>query len=221
MLNTLILTVTVDFNGFNGRRIRENIINTNNMTLRTKHSGYAQLVIFGVLLVSCNSSQVLFEKDSNDWKSYGDGTWSFNNNELTGTASNSTFVMTDDRFDNFLLTLEFKPDSLINSGVFIRCSEKKMSSEDCYEINIWDTHPNQDSRTGSIVKKARPLAIVNTIGKWNTYKILAQSDHLKVWINNTLTIDMIDSSLSDGHIGFQAAGKGEIKFRNIKVKPLR
>lgn len=180
------------------------------------------LLFLTIYLTSCGTNtQQLFQENSDDWLEYGDGSWDFINNELTGKATKmGTFVMSEQKFDNLLLTLEFKPDSLVNSGVFIRCSEKNISSTDCYEINIWDTHPNQDSRTGSIVKKAAPLAIVNTNGKWNTYKILAQDDRIKVWVNEILTADYSDNALSNGYLGLQAAGKGEIQFRNIKIKPL-
>lgn len=177
-------------------------------------------VIFAV--VSCQNSQVLFQENTNDWKRFGDITWKFSNNELIGTADDSNgFVMTQETYDDFILELEFKPDDTINSGVFIRCSNQEINPTDCYEANIWDLHPNQDFRTGAIVLKAVPLTIVETNNKWNTYKIKTEKNHVQVWVNSILTADINDDTLSNGYIGMQANGTGEIRFRNVKITSLK
>ena len=177
------------------------------------------LVLF--LTISCQNSQTLFQENGDDWIAEGDAHWSFSYNELTGNVNDEVgFVMTKNTYKDFVLELEFKPDSTINSGIFIRCKNYELSAEDCHEVNIWDLHPNQDFRTGAIVTKFKPLAIVETIGKWNTYKIKNEKDHLEVWINGVLTADLKDDSLVEGYIGLQASGTGEISFRNVKVSPL-
>jgi hypothetical protein len=61
-----------------------------------------------------------------------------------------------------------------NSGVFIRCSNpQNISPATCYEVNIWDSRTVDNFRTGAIVDLAKPTAVVNTVGKWNTYEITA------------------------------------------------
>lgn len=171
------------------------------------------------LFFGCNDGRDLFIENSNDWSEYGDAKWKFNSEELTGTVSNDGFgyVMSKSAYDNFVLEMEFMPDSTINSGVFIRCSKYEINPFDCYEVNIWDLHPKQEFRTGAIVLKAEPINNVETINEWNDYKIRAMDNHIKVWINDILTVDMIDDSLDTGYIGLQAAGKGKIKFRNINL----
>ena len=64
------------------------------------------------------------------------------------------------------------------------------------------------------------MAVVTTINQWNTYRIQAKNNEIKVWINDTLTIETKDKALSDGYIGLQAKGTGHVKFRNVKLKPL-
>jgi hypothetical protein len=133
-----------------------------------------QLLIFIAFFtaISCQNSEILFEENGTDWIEEGDANWNFSNNELIGEVSDEVgFIMTQNTYKDFVLELEFKPDSTINSGIFIRCKNFEISAEDCYEVNIWDLHPNQDFRTGAIVAKFKPLAIVETIDKWNTYKI--------------------------------------------------
>jgi len=168
---------------------------------------------------SCNFSQRLFQENSKTWEANGDANWNFSNNELIGKiTAGAGFVITKQAYQDFILELEFNPDSTINSGVFIRCKKEDINPTDCYELNIWDLHPNQDNRTGAIVTKTKPLAYVKTINKWNTYKIKVVKNHIQVWINGTLTADTKDKGLSNGYIGLQAKGTGEIKFRNIIIK---
>ncbi len=186
----------------------------------------------GSLLVSCSNpapnneaeaskTNLIFENGSDDWFQKDEGNWSYDGDELVATvADQEGFVMTKDRYKNFILELEFHPDSSINSGVFIRCGGHAINGETCYEINIWDNRPEQDYRTASIVGVAEPLAHIETIDRWNSYTIKCEDDHLQVWLNDTLTVDHHDKSLIEGHIGLQAHGTGEIRFRNVKIASL-
>ena len=56
--------------------------------------------------------------------------------------------------------------------------------------------------------------------KWSTYKIKNNKDHLQVWINDVITIDIKDKDRIDGPIALQAAESGQISFRNIKITSL-
>ena len=174
-----------------------------------------------ILSLSCKSSQHLFQEHVNDWKAYGEAHWYFDKNELVGEISNGDgFVMTNKTFENFILELEFKPDSTINSGVFIRCKSKEINPFECYELNIWDLHPDQKNRTGAIVTQMVPLVHIETINKWNTYKIKAENQHIQVWINKQLTVDYYEGNIPEGFIGLQAKGTGKISFRKLKVENL-
>ena len=178
-----------------------------------------------VFVVSCFETaqewNVLFSEDGDDWVANGDAEWKFVNGELVGSLDNGAgFVMTKNSYANFILELEFKPDSTINSGIFIRCKENAISNVDCYEINIWDLHPNQDSRTGAVVTRAKPLKKIETLNKWNTYKIKNYKDHLQVWINDVKLIDIKDNDLTEGPIALQAAESGKILFRNVLLTHL-
>jgi len=166
--------------------------------------------------------ETLFAQDADDWITGGDADWKFVDGELIGSLdSGSGFVMTKKSYKNFELTLEFNPDSTVNSGVYLRCKNVEISATDCYEINIWDLHPNQDNRTGAVVTRATPLNKVETLNKWNTYKIRCEDRRIQAWIDNVQTADLQDSQLSEGYIALQAAVGGEIRFRNVQVQPFQ
>ncbi len=196
--------------------------NLNQQNYFKPFSTYLAIALIFGCFSSCDQKEEMLKGNFGSWQILGGAEWRFDQNELIGTVKDSVgFVMTEDRYSDFILELEFKPDSSINSGIFIRCQNKEISFTDCYEINIWDLHTNQDFRTGAIVNRAIPLNYVETIGEWNTYKIQVQGDHLQAWINDVLTADLKDSSLAEGYIALQAMGTGEVRFRNVKIKELR
>ncbi len=183
---------------------------------------YALFLSLLVCNIGCHESRVLFQQDSDDWKTHGDAEWTFSDGVLVGKVHDGAgFVMAESSYRDFALELEFNPDSTINSGIFIRCANKELSAVDCHEINIWDLHPNQDYRTGAIVAKEVPQAHVETVGKWNTYRIRATKNHIQVWVNDRLTADSSYEYPTEGYIALQAMGTGEIKFRNIRIKTLK
>ena len=57
-----------------------------------------------------------------------------------------------------------------------RCRERaNIHPDNCFELNIYDAHPRQEARTGAIVFKVMPpLVHVDTVGRWNTYEVVAQ-----------------------------------------------
>lgn len=181
--------------------------------------------LFCIGCISCSEktevTEKLFQENSTDWFSEGDAEWKFVINKLIGSLeSGAGFVMTKKSYTDFMLELEFKPDSTINSGVFIRCKNQELSFEDCYEINIWDLHPKQENRTGAVVSRTSPLAKVETLNHWNSYKIKNEKEHLEVWINDVLVVDLKDKSRTEGPLALQAAESGQISFRNVKITTL-
>jgi hypothetical protein len=112
-----------------------------------------------------------------------------------------------------------------NSGLFIRCAPPTSPSGlgSCYEINISDPHAT--SPTGSIVGVHSTLPDrVQSAGKWSRFDVVADGSHLVVKVNGETTTDARDEKLREGAIGLQAGGptgSGPIKFRNIRIRPLK
>lgn len=177
-------------------------------------------ILICCIVCGCTSSvPVTYNEET--WTTYGDADWAFDGTELVATIdSGAGFVMTNVVFETFLLHVEFFPDDSINSGVFIHCQNSALSATDCYEINIWDHHPNQEFRTGAVVMRAPPLHHVATVNQWNEYRIRKSENRIQAWINDTQVVDLIDSDLKRGQIALQASGSGSITFRNIAITVL-
>ena len=180
------------------------------------------LVTLTILLsISCKERISLFEANSDLWLQKGDVRWEFVNGEIYGSNLKGTgFLITKESYGDFELMLEFYPDETINSGVFVRCKNYALSYTDCYEINIWDFHPEPLDRTGAIVSRSNPLTHVVTVNKWNTYKIRCNKSRIQAWINGELVADLENEDLKEGYIALQADQIGSIKFRNITLIPL-
>jgi len=153
------------------------------------------------------------------WDVIGDANWTVGDGFVEATSGNG-FLVSPDMYGDFDLTVEFWVNDLANSGVFIRCSDPSaIAAENAYEVNIYDTRPDQTYRTASIVDVAPPEVSIDTGGQWNTFEIRAEGSHLMVTLNGIQTVDVEDDQYVDGPIGLQYAA-GIVRFRNVQVRPL-
>jgi hypothetical protein len=130
------------------------------------------------------------------------------------------FLVSKASYADFEMRVEFWVDDDANSGVFIRCENPQdITATNAYEVNIYDKRPDPTYRTGSIVNVAKPLSMINTGGKWNTFEIRAQGSHLVVTLNGTKTVDIQHSGHARGPFALQY-GAGTVKFRNVQIRTL-
>lgn len=164
----------------------------------------------------------LFDGSNLDhWLLASGSTWRVVDGVLVSDGGPGNHLVSRGAWGDFDVSLEFWIDEPGNSGVFIRCADlEAISSRNCYEVNIYDLREDPTYRSGAIVNVAAPLAKIDTIDHWNTYRIRAQGNHLQVWLNGTLTVDAMDDAHSQGHLTLQYGGAGVVKFRNISLMPL-
>lgn len=157
--------------------------------------------------------------DLSNWSVLGDGNWRVEDGAITADESTAaSFLVSDRSFGDFDLELEFWVDTEANSGVFIRCADPESVDEtSCYEVNIFDTRPDQTYRTGSIMGLAAPSQFVYTGGQWNRYEISAVGNRLEVTLNGRDMVDVEDSRLTAGPIALQY-GAGTVRFRNVRIR---
>jgi len=155
----------------------------------------------------------------NNFNRVGNANWTLANGVVEAT-SGPGFLVTKDVYENFEIKVEFWVDEGGNSGVYMRCQDAaKITDTTCYEANVFDKRPDQSGRTGAIVHIAKPLAIVDAGGKWNTYEITAKGPQLTVRLNGTVTAQADDPKFAKGPIALQYAA-GTVRFRRVEIRRL-
>jgi hypothetical protein len=179
-------------------------------------------------------------KDLTGWtQKAGSALYTVKDGEIIGSTvlnSPNSFLCTVKNFDNFILELDFKVDSNLNSGVQIRSESVPgyMNGRvHGYQVEI---DPSVRAFTGGIYDEARrgwlvPLTTNVTArtafkpGEWNHFRIEAVSDSIRVWLNNIPSAWLIDNLTHTGFIGLQVHDIGKdssklgikVRFRNIKI----
>ena len=160
-----------------------------------------------------------------DWTRLGAANWRLEGGAVVADKKenekeNGNFLVTKNSYKDFEIRAEFWVSDDANSSIFIRCEHGKVTATDCYEVNIFDQRPDPSYGTGAItdnVAKVDPMPKAG--GKWNTYEITAQGNHLVVVLNGQKTVDIENSKHSSGPIGLQY-GQGIVKFRKFQIRSL-
>jgi len=153
------------------------------------------------------------------WDVVGNANWSVADGAVQA-SSGTGFLVTPMSYTDFQITADFWVTDDANSGIFIRLQDPKtIAANNSYEVNIFDKRPDQTYRTGGIVDVAKPMAMVNTGGKWNTIDITARGTKLIVLINGMKMVDQDDKKHARGPIALQY-GAGTVKFKNVRLRTL-
>jgi len=208
-----------------------------------------QLLILLALpfFLGCTESQ----KDKTPWVSLFDGqslngwtikgghaNYEIKEGTIVGTSvpnSPNTFLTTDKMYGDFILELDYIVDSTMNSGIQIRSNSFPNYMDGRvhgYQIEIdpsnraWSAGIYDEARRGWLV----PLTDNQTAQKafkqndWNHYRIEANKDTIKTWINDVPAAYLIDDKTASGFIALQvhALQEGQeegtqIIWKNVKI----
>lgn len=174
------------------------------------------------------------------WKKLGgEANYRIEDGTVIGTSvpnSENTFLTTEKTYDDFILELETKVDTALNSGIQIR-SQSTPDYRDGrvhgYQVEI---DPSDRAWSGGIYDEARrgwlddlsdnpeARAAFNN-GEWNRYRIMAKGDSIKTWINGVPAARLRDTVDASGFIALQVHGTDkkrpmEVRWRNIRIKEL-
>jgi hypothetical protein len=158
----------------------------------------------------------------------GDANWRSEDGAIVADkAKAASYLVTRNSYKDFQIKAEFWADHTTNSGIFLRLSDpRKVTSENSYEVNIYDRRPEPSYGTGAIVNVAKVSPMPKAGGKWNTYLITAKGTNLIVELNGVQTADVHDSKFASGPFALQFgngpndAPGGAIKWRKVQVRPL-
>jgi hypothetical protein len=146
----------------------------------------------------------------------------------------NTFLATTKNYENFILELEVKMDTSLNSGVQIRSScqadyRNGVVHGDQVEIDgssrAWSGGIYDEQGRGWLYnlecnQKAK-AAYKN--GKWNKYYIEAIGNNIRVWINGIQTADLVDDTALSGFIALQIHSIDNnntdrtVQFKNLRI----
>jgi hypothetical protein len=157
-----------------------------------------------------------------NFRRVGDANWSASDGVIQASSGgkDAGYLVSTKSYKDFMIRAEFWASDDANSGVYMRCQNPAViNDENCYEANIFDQRPDPTYGTGAIVKVAKVSPMPKAGGKWNTYEITAQGDHLVVVLNGVKTVDVRDAKFREGPVALQW-GRGTIKWRKVEIKPL-
>ncbi|MBL9083073.1 MAG: DUF1080 domain-containing protein [Planctomycetales bacterium] len=152
-------------------------------------------------------------------------------------------------YADFELEFDVKCDSKLNSGVQIRShvyekdtpqpsNPKRIRKagevygyqceidrqEDGVAGNFWDEGRRTKWLDDLAAKPGAAKAFKND--EWNHYRIVAQGDRIRSWVNGVACADFRDATDASGFIGLQVhsikkdAGPYEVRWKNIKLREL-
>ena len=182
---------------------------------------FISILLGGLVLTSCNISSVSDEWTDlsgsfDGWHQVGDANWRIEDGEFV-VDSGKGHLVTKKSYTDVRITLDFWAGENSNSGIYMRISDPdNIADSNSYEINIFDTRPDQTYRTGGLVNFAAPSTIIDSEGHWNTYDITMNGDHIVVILNGVKTVDVYDSTHRNGPISLQY-GQGKLRFRNVRI----
>ena len=155
------------------------------------------------------------------WSELGAGNWRFTDGALQGQDGKMGYLVSNANYTDFEIHAEFWADALANSGIFIRCQDRsKVTSDNAYEVNIFDKRPDPSYGTAAIVDVAKaPQPYPQAANRWNTFHITAKGDRLVVVFNGQQTVDARDARWRSGPIALQSAA-GTIRFRKLQIRAL-
>lgn len=152
------------------------------------------------------------------------------------TKTPNSFLCTEKNYANFILELEFKVEPGLNSGVQIRSESKpeyKKGRVHGYQVEI---DPSSRAYSGGIYDEGRrgwlfkldknePARKAFKQNEWNKFRVVANGDSIKTWINDVPAADLKDPMTPKGFIALQVHGTKKIepmhvRWRNIRIKEL-
>jgi hypothetical protein len=151
-------------------------------------------------------------------------------------------------YGDFILEFEVKCDPKLNSGCQIRSHVYEEATNDAkgkkrkqgtlygYQCeiaaaetgtsgNFWD-EARRNKWLGDFKDRPEAKSAFKN-NEWNRYRIVAQGNRIRSWVNGVACADFTDDTDKEGLIGLQvhSIGKGEgpyeVRWRNIRIKELK
>ena len=183
-------------------------------------------------LVAQSNNISLFNGENLDgWIKHGTELWYALDGEIvceSGPDKGYGYLSTEQFYDDFILTVEFKQEANGNSGIFFR------STLEGTKISGWQVEvapPGSNSGgiyesygRGWLIKPDPSKDSALKMGEWNLMKIRVKGNKVKTWLNGVQMISINDEKIGKGKgaIALQIHDGGGIKVRwkNLILKKI-
>jgi hypothetical protein len=193
------------------------------------------LIVLVVLLttsISLFAQKPMFNgKDLSGWKVHGTEKWFVEKGELiceSGPDKQYGYLVSDQKFKDFELKLEFKQESNGNSGVFFHCSiegttiagwQAEVAPKDKHTGGIYESYGR-----GWLIKPDAEKQKALKEGEWNEMVVKMKGNTVTTWLNGQQMVEFTDEKIGagDGKIALQIHDGGGVKvrWRNIRIQEL-
>ncbi|MBZ4188316.1 3-keto-disaccharide hydrolase [Niabella beijingensis] len=179
-------------------------------------------------------------KDLTGWKQLnGKARYTVEQGEIVGTTvfgQPNSFMVTEQDYGDFILELEFKVDSTMNSGVQFRSESNAAYKNGRVHGYQFEIDPSPRGWTGGIYDEARrdwlyPLDLNPAAktafrqGAWNKIRLECIGNTMRTWVNGIPCAYLVDDMTPKGFIALQVHGIGnkkdegrQIRWRNIRIR---
>ena len=183
------------------------------------------MTVFGLsqMVTAQNDPINLFNGENLDgWTNHGEEKWYVEDGQIiceSGPKADYGYLSTEEYYDNFELTVDFKQEANGNSGLFFR------STLEGTKISGWQVEvAPPGSNSGGIYESYGRGWLIQPdpekdkalkMGEWNTMKIRADGDKITTWLNGTQMVEITDEKIGEGKgsIALQIHDGGGIKVR--------
>ena len=196
------------------------------------------LALFLALTVHAAPVSLFDGKTLAGWE--GDAAWwrveagEIRGGSLTTKVPKNFFLATEKSYQNFDLRIKLRltGTGFVNSGIQMRSVRVPNSSEmSGYQVDYgkgWYGKIYDESRRNKVIAQSKDAAAVLAAikeGEWNEYRILAEGNRIRSWINGVPALDYVETEpniAADGKIGIQihSGGMAEIQAKDITIEEL-
>ncbi|HEY0652365.1 MAG TPA: DUF1080 domain-containing protein [Chryseosolibacter sp.] len=189
------------------------------------------IVLVGLCSVALAQKSMFNGKDLSGWKIHGTEKWFVEGGELiceSGPDKQYGYLVSDSKFKDFELKLEFKQESNGNSGVFFHCSiegttiagwQAEVAPKDKHTGGIYESYGR-----GWLIKPDAEKQKALKEGEWNEMIVRMKGNTVTTWLNGQQMVELTDEKIGagDGKIALQIHDGGGVKvrWRNIRIKEL-
>jgi hypothetical protein len=186
------------------------------------------------LLVKAEPRPLFNGRDLTGWTPHGHGRWAVEDGAITGRFDASRpgpgYLLTDEEFSDFRLTLEFWITKGGNSGIYVRQPHRTFGTRgrekpaqlptDGHEVQI--NYNEKKNLTGAIYNLSNVTKLAGGEERWNRCAIECRGPRIAVWIDGEEVNRFEPLRSARGAIGFQVHGQtphqDAAKFRNVAIE---